>query len=214
MGALVTVAESAFLVRKNERAVRWHIGKGHLTPQTGDDGHMRLDTDELATVRGWRVDEARLGELLDEQGRTHIALADRVKLLERRLDRLERRVTQLSRSDGQEVAADDQGAMVTPVNAPRPSGGRVVSADDDVSRGTDTLPSQLVSVASFAARHGVPETTAVKALDTGRLPSVSGRWKQGRAWVAHALDADGRRAFYRLWGNRDDFRRCADCPHT
>lgn len=77
-----------------------------------------------------------------------------------------------------------------------------------------SLPDGLVSAASFADLHRIPQSTMKKAMQSGRLPARAGRWKSGRAWVAHALDADGRAAFYALWGGSPGFARCAECPHT
>lgn len=76
-----------------------------------------------------------------------------------------------------------------------------------------TLPDGLVSVASFAELHGIPAQTWRGAIASGRLRASVGSWKQGRALVKHALDADGRAAFFALWGDREDFQRCAECPH-
>lgn len=78
---------------------------------------------------------------------------------------------------------------------------------------SSALPDGLVSWRAFAKLHHMPETTVQKAIDGGRLPAMQGSWKAGRVIVRHALDADGRRAFYALWGDRPDFERCAECPH-
>ena len=88
----ITIAQAAYLVRRNERAVRWHVGKGHLTPHIGADGHMRLDVEALAGVRGWRVDPARLAELRAADGRTAEALDSRICALEARVRDLEARL--------------------------------------------------------------------------------------------------------------------------
>lgn len=76
------------------------------------------------------------------------------------------------------------------------------------------LPDGLVIATAFAAQHGVPVTTAKKAMELGRLRSVQGKWKVGRNFATWALDAEGRAAFYALYGDREDFQRCAECPHN
>lgn len=260
MGILVSAAEAGALVGRHERIVRGKIKAGRLPrAHKGERGAWRVDTDDLAAIPGWRVDPVKLAALEGKQRATPAGLAAQVEALRAELRQTRRdaailraRLTHLedfvlrqgvgasgetftpapaSRSDEQEAALQEVGAMVTPVNASRPSSGRTWGADDDVSQGTVTptyqprraaptlrlsssLPDGLVSWRAFAKAHRLPETTVSKALDAGRLPSVAGKWKDGRAYVLRALDADGRRAFYALWGDRPDFARCAGCPHA
>lgn len=217
----LTVSQAAYLVRRNERAVRWHIGKGHLTPTAGDDGHARLDLDAVASVRGWRVDPARLAELHAEERQTTQAMDERLRDLERRVLTLERIVTRLGGSGA-------LGGTQTPIDTPKPPDG-AVSAPDSVSRGTaypapmrrfvpmkrpsSSMPVDLVGAATFATTHNVPESTMKKGILAGRLPAVTGSWKHDRTFIRYALDGDGRHVFFALWGDRHDFIRCADCPH-
>jgi hypothetical protein len=78
----------------------------------------------------------------------------------------------------------------------------------------ESLSPGLVSLESFALAHGVARQTAIKGIQSGRLITASGGpWKNGRAWVTYALDADGRRQFYTLWASLPSFHRCEACPH-
>lgn len=213
---LVSVSQAAYLVRRDQRAVRYAIAKGRLRAQVGEDGYTRLDTEDLGRVRGWTVDPDRLAEVAAEDGRTARSLSARLAALERRIAQLERIIRETARSDGQEGASDDRGATLTPVSAS--NGVATVSARYRAiparRAGLPPLPDGLVSVASFAEAHGIPPQTWRKALQVGRLPTVEGEWRVGRALTRHALDADGRATFYRLWGDRPTFRRCSDCPHA
>ena len=85
-----------------------------------------------------------------------------------------------------------------------------------VSHADDTFPSSLVPVITFGRQHGARETQGMtfrKAAHTGRLPVVTGHWKQGRKYIDLALDAAGRRRFWSLWHEADWFIACPDCPH-
>lgn len=84
MGQLVTVAQAAYLVRRNERSVRWHLGRD-LVATVGEDGHTQIDLDALGKVRAWRVDPQRLAELAAQAGRAPETIAARMAGLEREL---------------------------------------------------------------------------------------------------------------------------------
>jgi hypothetical protein len=75
------------------------------------------------------------------------------------------------------------------------------------------LPGGLVSARAFAGLHGVPETTMRKAIGSGRLPTVRGEWKQGRAIVKEGLSDEGRARFYELFHGNANFKACGECPH-
>ncbi len=78
----------------------------------------------------------------------------------------------------------------------------------------DTLPDGFVSAMAFAGEHGIHEGTARKAIASGRLPAIQGKWKLGRAYVVNALDASGRARFYELYSENEHFTPCPECPHT
>lgn len=124
MGELVTVAQAAWLVRRDQRAVRYHIAQQHLAPIVGDDGHMRLDLEAIAAVVGWRIDPARLAELRAEASASPTTLAAQVEHLTAliRAERIQRRelegrvleltalVQTLTRDDTAEASPDGQQA--------------------------------------------------------------------------------------------------------
>lgn len=211
----LTVAQAALITHHNERAVRWRIAQGHLASVTGDDGHMRVDLADLERIPGWHVDAARLDELQrQDTGPSGMVatLEERIRALEERVRALEGRQVAVPSWDGSShshYAASDPDAPVSASFVPLPPRRAVPTM-----RLSSGLPGDLVSMAAFAVRHNIAETTAKKAAQTGRLPARQGHWKQGRAYVSWALDADGRRQFYALWGGRDNFTRCPACPHA
>ena len=69
-----------------------------------------------------------------------------------------------------------------PVNAPRPPG-EPLSAPQG-HPGDDGLPEGWIGWREMCRVHHVPESTAQKALDTGRLPCHTGHWKTGRVWTS------------------------------
>ncbi len=75
------------------------------------------------------------------------------------------------------------------------------------------LPDGLISWWSFADVHHIAHSTISKAVKTGRLASVRGEWRAGRALVKEALDAPGRRQFWELYHSNPHFQACPDCPH-
>lgn len=212
---LVSVSQAAYLVRRDQRAVRYRIARGHLRAEAGEDGYTRLDTEALGRVRGWTVDLDRLAEVMAEDGRTARSLAARLAAVERRIAQLERVISgdaSMSAQDERQTAWRPATAMVT---LARPDSSLSASGDVLARAGhLPPLPDSLVSVASFAEAHGIPPQTWRKAMDVGRLPTVEGEWRVVRSLTRHALDAEGRRVFFALWGHRADFRKCPDCPHS
>ncbi len=75
------------------------------------------------------------------------------------------------------------------------------------------MPEGLVALRDFYSLHHVPETTAKRAATTGVLPTVQGKWKRGRNYITHALDAAGRAAFYERYHQETYFKPCEECPH-
>lgn len=235
MSAQVSVAEAAQLVGRHERIIRGRIKRGDFPSAHKDArGAWRLDADDLERIVTWRIDRERLATLESGQRRTPGGLVARVELLERQLRDLAARVRLLEGSvsdaprpasydlpnatppDVHQAGASDLPATLTPF---QPSNG--VATVSDAHRaisarraGLPPLPDGLVSAESFANAHGIPRETWQKARQVGRLRTVEGEWRVGRALTRHALDAEGRRVFFSLWGERPDFRRCSDCPHA
>lgn len=212
MGKLVTANQAAFLVRLNERAIRYRIRSGALTAQTGEDGHARLDVEDLASVPGWRVDMDRLAEIQEQDARSAQSLSERLRVLERRVATLERILSKTSLSEGQQHSLEGVGAIPGYPDAPRAAS--AFSARYRAIEAKGTLPDDLVIAAHFVESHGIPRMTWMGAMRTGRLPTRENEWKVGRSLVRHALDAEGRATVYQLWADRPDFVRCAQCPHA
>lgn len=162
VGRLVSVAQAAQLAHKSERAVRYRIRSGALPTRRGEDGHMRIDTEALARVPGWRVDEALLGRLdqIDQPTET-VRLALTVAALEARMRALERRLARLERQMTQPVEPSETDRQLVEMNEP------TVNTLETVERGTRTVTladrgaGQVLTFATAAAaarwlvRHGV-----------------------------------------------------------
>nr|MBF6591673.1 helix-turn-helix domain-containing protein [Ktedonobacterales bacterium] len=84
---------------------------------------------------------------------------------------------------------------------------------DSAAHTCSTLPDGLTGWRAFARLHGVPITTAQKAIASGRLPVVRGRWQVGRQILTGALDQVGEHTAWELWHDAPGFTRCAGCPH-
>jgi chaperonin cofactor prefoldin len=79
--------------------------------------------------------------------------------------------------------------------------------------GIEDLPAHLVHVATFAELHGINPSTAIKAVQSTRLPAARGKWHHGRSVIRVALNGDGRAAFYEQYSTAQGFKACPDCPH-
>jgi hypothetical protein len=110
-------------------------------------------------------------------------------------------------SDGADELAD---ASYAPAYAPRDRARTVTRA----LHSTTALPDGLIPWREFAELHGISTSTVKDAIERGKLPIVQGNWKVERFYIKGALDAEGRRQFFRLWGHRPDYRPCIECPHT
>lgn len=76
------------------------------------------------------------------------------------------------------------------------------------------LPDGLVGFRQFAELHNMAQSTGQRAIESGRLEVVRGKWKVGRAWVEMALDQLGRRKFFDLFFENPGFKACPQCPHN
>lgn len=239
MSKTVSASIAASLVHRHERVVRRRLARGDIpTAHKDASGVWQIDPEALTRVHGWTLDRERL-VALDGPGadpshlvalleQLHAALRaqrEQTQALAHRLDQMEQRLralrTQRPREaigDGSSDGSSDGSAHIglSPdarhiLSDPTPPRPRRAAPTLRLGAG---LPDELVSVAAFCAAHAIAETTVKKAIVTGRLSGAQrGRWKQGRVYVAWALDADGRSAFYALYGDRPDFQRCPSCPH-
>lgn len=218
----VTAAQAGYITHHNERAVRWRISHGALPATRGEDGHMRVDLADLERIPGWHVDLARLDELQRRDPGMVATLEARIQALEARVETLERLNARVAPSRDRQAASpvwDD--ASHSPIAASdhdEPVSASFAFPPRRAPVHTVTLSSELppgwVAWRSFAKLHGMAPQTVKGAIEDGRLPAQRGRWKVDRVYVKGALDEQGQATFFRLWGGREDFRRCDDCPHT
>ncbi len=188
----ITLAEAARLSGKSERTLRrwYHQGKLQAMQEGGINSLLYFDIQQIAALAG------------------STAILQRLDLIEARLASLERLESRV-----QELEGIIQGLQEKAVkNVPTPARAMPSSAIR-ITQGKSTLPGGLVPASSFAAMHGVHENTIRKAIASGRIAAITGRWQHGRATVTTALDASGRAAFYAIYSARPDFQTCSECPH-
>jgi hypothetical protein len=113
MGIQVSAKEAAWLAHRNERVVRGWIksGKLHATP-TGPrlpapgaeervgPSRWAIDTDDLATVAGVRLDAERLSELQASAPNAQASLRRRVDALEREVAQLRAQMARFTTATG------------------------------------------------------------------------------------------------------------------
>jgi outer membrane murein-binding lipoprotein Lpp len=137
--------------------------------------------------------------------------------LEHRVNELAEQVERLSASvavlaEQVKQVTERQGeAREEPKAPPREQRERVRRASEQES--ASELPGGIVSARAEAVLHGIAETTMRKAIASGRLPTVRGEWKQGRAIVKEGLSDEGRARFYELFHGNANFKACGECPH-
>jgi len=68
-------------------------------------------------------------------------------------------------------------------------------------------------LSTFRQIHGVSEKAVENAVQRGKLAAVRGTWLYNNRYFTTALDRQGQQQFYALFGERDNFQRCKDCPH-
>jgi hypothetical protein len=76
------------------------------------------------------------------------------------------------------------------------------------------LAGSLVPLHVFAHQHGVSDSAANRAAQTGKIAVVRGRWLYNSRYITSALDQQGQREFYTLFHVRKGFRACGKCPHA
>lgn len=191
-----TSAEARALLRVDAKTfLRW-LEKAGIEPQVSKaDNRVKLFTQaQLETLamlhdRPFNPDEAT--KAISQTEERFQVLESRIIALEQRLGNLE---TQLEQK------------------APAPKMLRPPVPPYEV-KASGELPDGLVALRDFYLIHNVPETTAKRAVATGALPTVQGKWKRGRTYITQALDAAGRAAFYERYHVEPYFKLCPDCPH-
>jgi excisionase family DNA binding protein len=133
----------------------------------------------------------------------------RLDSIDTRLDEIQKAVERLTAH----LSTKETPKILKPPQ-PQYSAKATVQEEQEEKPITSTLPDGLVIATAFAKQHGVPENTANKAIESGRLPVIRGQWKVGRASPTKAWDAEGRSKFYQEYHNSPNFIRCPDCPHS
>lgn len=130
----------------------------------------------------------------------NLALLERIETLEKRVEELEHQ-------------AQKQPAVLRPAPAPYETSRPAPPRPTRLVHDGGALPEGLISFRSMAKAHNIAESTAQRAIESGRLDVVRGHWKHGRAIVQQALDAAGQRRFVELFESNLGWKPCPRCPH-
>ncbi len=234
----VNAAEAARIVGVSERTMRAWLTAGKIegaVKQDTPDGPER----QLGQPAMWEIDPASLAKFAQltqraqrsapgEMADGDVNLTERVAALEHLVkelrDRLEKQTMSkailsatpiasplpAARWDAGERGPVERASLPAPVPALTARAPRHTMPLRWHGGG---LPDGLVNWRTFAELHHIPERTVRFMIDKGRLTLVEGKWKRDNYYIRSALDATGRRRFFELWGTREDFRPCPQCPH-
>jgi excisionase family DNA binding protein len=180
----LTTTQIAAIVGKTERTVQRWIAEGKLKVTPGTKGRYQISADDL--------------EALTEQD-PH---AEEIATLRAQVTDLQERVSQL-----ESLTSSGQGI------APRPRSKEVTREVTRTHTHTEPLPRGLTPWRAFSRQHGIAETTAQKAIASGRLQIVEGEWKAGNTRALGALDPAGQALFFQLYHDNPNFLTCPQCPH-
>ena len=146
-------------------------------------------------------------EDLDQRRDKTVAPADNSALLER-IEMLEDRISAISeRLEKLESHTTYHAPETPPARAAR------IDRAKPGSQSKSALPNGLVGLRQFADLHKIAQSTAVKAVNAGRLDVTRGSWPAGRAIVTMALTPAQQRQFIDLFAGIPSFTKCSDCPH-
>ncbi len=76
------------------------------------------------------------------------------------------------------------------------------------------LPGTLTPLATFRQLHGISEKAVEIAVQRNKLAVVRGEWVYEHRPIGIALDRPGQQQFLALFSERQEFKRCDDCPHA
>lgn len=191
MPEYLNATEAARRYPVSERTIRKWIDKGVLNaPIERVNGvkQYAISTDELEAVLMRRN---TTGTLPEQSG---TLLIDRIAALEQRVSELEAIVQALQRPTFADVS--------TPRHTQQEHAMPTTEARNE-------LPDNLVSFASFYRAHGIPETSARRAIGA-HFAIVSGQWPGG---IRQCLDESGRRDFCTYFTWQKKLRQCGlfDC---
>ena len=81
-------------------------------------------------------------------------------------------------------------------------------------RARKLLPGTLTPLATFRQLHGISEKAVEIAVQRNKLAVVRGEWVFEHRPIGIALDRQGEQQFVALFSERQEFKRCNDCPHA
>lgn len=64
------------------------------------------------------------------------------------------------------------------------------------------LPAGLMAWRDYAKQQGYAETTVKRAIDQGKIPIITGRWKRGKVYILAAIDDSGKAAMDALFSGQ------------
>ena len=76
------------------------------------------------------------------------------------------------------------------------------------------LPGTLTPLATFRQTHGISEKAVEIAVQRNKLAVVRGEWVFEHRPIGIALDRQGQQQFLEVFSERQEFKRCGDCPHA
>lgn len=188
--AYLNIAQASRHIGKTEKTLRRWVHSGKI-PYRVENGKLYFEVSDLDAMRD-----------------KNIPAADNEALLAR-IETLEQRVAELEHQVQKQPAVLRPAAARYETGKPAPARPRPTRLVHDGGQ----LPDGLISFRSMAKAHNIAESTAQRAIESGRLDIVRGHWKQGRAIVQQALDQAGQRHFYELFETNPGFRACDACPH-
>ena len=173
---------------------RWLDASGIMQERGKRDARQRyitaVDAQRIAALH-----DIVLRDLPDDLPTTLTSAWQRIILLVAEMRRLQAQVMELQELL-EEAHYQDDASHVLPPSLPRE---RHRSAS--VS-GTDTLPDGFEAIETYCRRINVSSTTVRYAIARGDLLAHRGQWKQGRATIRMAVDAEQQEAIVAWYASR------------
>jgi excisionase family DNA binding protein len=209
----LTAMEAAVYAHKSEKTIRLWIAQGKLPA-------------EKVAVKGlnqWAIDKRDIDALLSTGKPTTGIASDTIRditgsisghdaliaELKNKTDELQRQIDELKTQIEQLTELASQPPTPAPVAQTQPHQTRTTHTP--VSSG---LPDGLIAFRQFAKDHGISETTAKRAIDSGSIGATEGAWKVDRVIIKRAFNAKQQRDFVKAYQTQASFHQCTreDCP--
>ena len=208
MGLRVTAAQAAWLTGHGERMVRWHIQTRKDLPAVKVGRSWAIDVDALEAIPGWRVNRERLAEMEAADARSAASMVARIAELERQMRDLRARLARLeasasvalqtSRSEGQQMAWGDVGAMPTSLEGGNLPGGPLDALQSMSGIGAGARRGLSPDARSIETLYGPPP---VSLADRGAGAPLRFKTKTDAArWlVRHGVNSESTPKTWRGW---------------